>query len=96
MEPIFPISSLQKNPSKVKEKAKEGIVRITEQGSAAYIFCSEEALERRIQQEREDAAYEARLLEAVGRGMADIEAGRFVTSVDEAFAKAATLRSRYA
>ena len=34
--------------------------------------------ERRIAREREDAAYEARLLDAVGRGIADIEQGRAI------------------
>ena len=51
---------------------------------------------RRIAREREDAAYEARLAEAVGRGIADIEAGRYVTSVDEAFARADALRRKSA
>lgn len=36
----------------------------------------------------EDIEFEERLSEAVGRGIADIKAGRYVTSVDEAFAHA--------
>ena len=51
---------------------------------------------RRIAEEREDAAFEARLTEAVGRGVADIEAGRYVTSVGEAFARAEELRAKHA
>lgn len=96
MEPIFSMTTLQRNPSAVKNAAREGIVRVTEQGAPAYVFCSEEAFESRIAREREDAAYEARLLDAVGRGVADIDAGRYVTSVDEAFARADALRQRYA
>ena len=96
MEPIFSMTTLQRNPSEVKSAAREGIVRVTEQGAPAYVFCSEEAFEERIAREREDAAYEARLLDAVGRGVADIEAGRYVSSIEEAFARADELRPRYA
>ena len=87
MEPIYSMTTLQRNPSEVKRAAKDSLVRITEQGAAAYVFCTEEKFEERIAQERADAAYEARVMDAVGRGIADIEAGRYVTSVDEAFEK---------
>lgn len=96
MEPIYSMTTLQRNPSKVKRAAEDNVVRITEQGAAAYVFCTEEKFEERIAKERADAAYEARIMDAVGRGIADIDAGRYVTSVDEAFNKAATLRQRYA
>ena len=96
MEPIYSMTTLQRSPSQVKDAARDSIVRITEQGAAAYVFCSEEAFERRIAAEREDAAFEARLMESVGRGVADIEAGRFVTSVEEAFDRADALRRRRA
>lgn len=96
MEPIYSMTMLQRSPSKVKEAARDSVVRITEQGAAAYVFCSEEAFERRIAAEREDAAFEARLAEAIGRGVADIEAGRFTASVDDAFARAGALGARRA
>ena len=96
MEPIYSMTALQRNTTEVKEAARKDLVRITEQGGAGFIFTSEEAFERRIAAEREDAAYEARLLEAVGRGMADIGAGRFTESVDDAFARAAAMRRTYA
>ncbi len=96
MEPIYSMTSLQRNPSAIKNDAREGIVRITEQGGGAFVFASEEAFEARLAQEREDAAYEARLIDAVGRGIVDIENGRYVTSIDEAFAQAAERRLRYA
>ncbi len=44
----------------------------------------------------EPARVEARLLDAVGRWVADIEAGRYTTSVDKAFARADELRARHA
>lgn len=96
MEPIFSMTTLQRSPNEVKKAARDSVVRITEQGAGAYVFCSEDAFEKRIAREREDAAYEARLLEAVGRGVADIEAGRYTTSIDEAFTRADELRMRYA
>lgn len=96
MEPIFSMTTLQRSPAKVKSAARDSVVRITEQGAGAYVFCSEEAFERRIAAEREDAAFEARLSEAVGRGIADIEAGRYTTSVDDAFSRANELRKRRA
>ena len=96
MEPIFTMTALQRNVAEVKEAARKEVVRITEQGGSGFVFGSEEAFERRIAAEREDAAYEARLLEAVGRGAADIAEGRFATSVEEAFEKAAAMRRGYA
>ena len=96
MEPIFSMTSLQRNPSEVKAAARDSVVRITEQGAGAYVLCSEDAFEARIARERDDAAYEARLIEAVGRGLADIDAGRYVTSVDEAFERARSMRRKSA
>ena len=93
MEQIFSMTTLQRNPTVVKASAQNALVRITEQSGRSYVFASEEAFEERIHREREDAAYEARLLDSVGRGIADIRDGRFVTSVNEAFLKAAELRA---
>ena len=45
MEPIFSMTTLQRNPKQVKTAAHDSIVRITEQGAGAYVFCSEEAFE---------------------------------------------------
>ena len=90
------MTTLQRNPSVVKQAAHEDVVRVTEQGAPAYVFCSEEVFEERIARERADAAYEALMLDAVGRGIADIEAGRYYTSVEEAFARADELREHNA
>lgn len=96
MEPIYSMATLQRSPSQVKDAIRDSIVRITEQGAAAYVFYSEETFEQRIVAEREDAAFEARLMESVGRGVGDIEAGCFVTSVEEAFDRADALRGKRA
>lgn len=96
MEPIYSMTTLARNPSEVKRAAQNDIVRVTEQGSPAYVFCTEEKFAELIARERADAAYEARVLDAVGRGCADIEHGRYVTSVEAAFDRAAELRRHYA
>ena len=96
MEPLFSMTTLQRNPSAVKECAQRELVRVTEQGGAGYVFASEDVFERVIARERDDAAYEARLMEAVGRGIADIDAGRFTRDVAEAFSRASVLRAQHA
>jgi len=93
MEPIFPITALQKNPAEVKAAAEKDLVRITEDGLGAFVFASEEVYERKIREAVEEARYLARISAAIGRGIADIEAGRFTTSVDEAFDRATQLRA---
>ena len=87
MNPIFPISALQKKQREVKEAAKDDVVRITENGSGAYIFCTEETFKRALAEAAEDAAYEARMEAAILRGRADIAAGRFVEGTDAARAE---------
>ena len=86
MEAIFPISALQKEQKEVKEAARKGIVRITEQGRAAFVFASEEALEKRIQEERRQAVYEAKLEEIITAGRADVQGGRTYTDTERFFA----------
>ena len=73
MDAIYPVTALQKQQGEVKKAAQAGIVRITENGKGAYVFCSEEVFERMMQQV---AASEARLAALVNRGHADIAAGR--------------------
>ena len=56
MDAIYPVTALQKQQGEVKKAAQAGIVRITENGKGAYVFCSEEVFERMMQQVAEDAA----------------------------------------
>lgn len=95
MEPIYPLTSLAKDTKEVKEQAQKNVVRITENGKAAFIFTSEKMFEERIRAERKDAAYEAYLMHAVGQGVRDIEEGRFAVSREEVFAEAAKRRKRH-
>lgn len=96
VEPIYSMTTLQHNPSQVKSAARDDVARVTEQGTGAYVFFGEEVFEERVAKEREDAAYEARLIGSVGRGVADIQTGCYVTSLDEAFERAAVLRGKRA
>lgn len=65
---VYPVSALQRNSREVRDAAKEKLLRITENGASAYIFCSEEVLERTIDQAVEEALYERECLEAIERG----------------------------
>ena len=61
MDPIYPVSALQKRQGDVKRAAQDHIVRITENGTGAYVFCSETMFEQRMAEVAEQAAYEERL-----------------------------------
>ena len=96
MEPIFPITALQKKPAEVKAAAHKDVVRITENGSAAYIFATEEVYEKRIQEAVEDAVATARMAYVIERGRADFEAGRYIEGSDAAWAEVEKRAALYA
>ena len=70
MEPIYPVTALQKKQGEVKEAARKGIVRITENGAGAFVFCSEEVYEQKMKEVADQAAYEALVAAALERGFA--------------------------
>ena len=86
LNPIYPITALQKKTAEVKDAAKRDVVRITENGMGAYIFASEEIFERRMREAAEQAVEEALLAGAIERGRADIAAGKYLTG-DAAWAE---------
>lgn len=89
MDAIFSATMLRDKPREVKEAARHNIVRITENGNGAYVFCSEEIYRERLEEAAERAAYETRLAMAIERGRSDVAAGRvFEGSIDELFAEA--------
>lgn len=92
MDPIYPVSALQKRQGDVKQAAKDHLVRITENGVGAYVFCSEAVFEQRMAEVAEQAAYEERVAMGIERGRADYAEGRFVCGVEEARAE---LKRRY-
>ena len=96
MEPIFPITALQKKTAAVKEAAQQELVRITENGSGAFVFMSEDVYEQKLQELIEEAVYNARLADAIERGRADIAAGRYTVGTDAFLAKVKKLEAQYA
>ncbi len=76
MEAIYPVTALQKQQGEVRAAARSGLVRITENGRGAYVFCSEDVFEELLARARADAADEARMKAVCERARADIGAGR--------------------
>lgn len=93
MEPIFPITALTKDQAAVKEAARDNIVRITEHGSAAWIFTSEEMLEQKIQDAIDNAVYEAQLAWIIERGHRDFAEKRYITGTENAKKRIAEMRA---
>lgn len=85
MEAIFSSSALQTRQREIKDIARRQIVHITENGNGAFVFCSEELLQKTIDEACAAAVSDALLAAAVERGRADFEAGRVYDSLDEAF-----------
>ncbi|WP_080798307.1 hypothetical protein [Arabiibacter massiliensis] len=83
-EKIYPVSAMQRKQGELKQAAREGIVRITENGSAAYVFCSEDIFMDALEQTARDAAFAARLDEMLARGRDDVSSGRFHESPEDA------------
>ena len=89
MDAIYSATMLRDKPREVKEAARHNLVRITENGNGAFVFCSEEIYRERLEEAAEKAAYEARVSMAIERGRSDVASGRiFNGSLDELFAEA--------
>lgn len=82
--PIFSFSALKNNQREIKDRGKSEVVHITENGNAAYIFCSEEVFEREKARAVEDAISEMQIAQVIERGRKDIAAGRVVEGLEEA------------
>lgn len=78
MDAIYSATALRDRPREVKAVARERLVRITENGSGAYVFCSEDVFRREVDDAVERALYASRVEDAVARGRAAFEAGDFV------------------
>ena len=73
--------------------AREGLVRITENGNGAFVFCSDEVFQRQIDEAVDRALYSANVEGAIARGRAAYMRGDYVEGTDAAFAQAASRRS---
>lgn len=87
MDAIYSATALRDHPREVKEAARKGLVRITENGNGAFVFCSERVFKDQLRRVAEDAAYEARMAAVLERGRVDIDAGRVVEGTEAALAE---------
>lgn len=94
MAKIFSSAALRTKQREIKDIARNELVHITENGNAAFVFCSEDVLETLLEQERESALYEARLLAAVDRAEEDMAAGRYVSDIEKAREQGRALRRK--
>ena len=84
VSPIFSFSALKSNQREIKNRGREEVVHITENGNAAFIFCSEDVFEREKARAVENAICEMQVAQMIERGRADIEAGRAVEGLEAA------------
>lgn len=93
MDAIYSVTALRDRPREVKEAARDGLVRITENGCGAYVFCSEDVFRREVDDAVERALYAERVEGVVAAGRAAFEAGSFVEGTDAARAAVAARRA---
>lgn len=87
MTAIYSSAALKTRQREIKDEAQKQVVHITENGNAAFVFCSEEVFEHELQRAAEKAAYEERMRSVVERGRADYAAGRIVEGTEAALAE---------
>lgn len=95
MDKVYSSTALKEKQSEVKAAAREGLVRITENGAGAFVFCSDEVFQREIDDAVERALYAARVEEAVLRGRRAVREGRVVEGIDAAKTAVAKRRGVY-
>lgn len=93
MTTIYSSSALKTKQREVKDAALNDVVHITENGNAAFVFCSEEVFERKLQEAAEQAAYEERARAAIRAGRDDVAAGRTYGSLEDALKAAAEIKA---
>ena len=85
--PIYSFAALKTKQREIKDRASEEVVHITENGNAAYVFCSEEVLAQEKARAVEEALYAQRVMDVLERGQADLEAGRVYHGIEAAKAE---------
>ncbi len=73
--PIYSFSALKTKQLEVQERGKKEVVHITERGNAAYIFCSEEVLEREKARAVAQALEDAEIARLIRQGREDAANG---------------------
>jgi hypothetical protein len=82
--PIYSFAALKTKQREIKDRALQEVVHITENGNAAYIFCSEEVLAQEKARAVEEALYEQRLIEVLEQSEIDHKAGRIFDGIEAA------------
>lgn len=93
MERIYSTTALRDRQREVKDAASRGLVRITENGEGAYVFCSDEVFQREIDDAVERALYAERAKDAVARGYAAFATGDTVEGTVAARQAVARMRA---
>ena len=93
MDAIYSATAPGDRPREARAAARERLVRITENGSGAYVFCSEDVFRREAGDASERALYASRVEDAVARGRAAFEADDFVEGTEAARRAVAGRRS---
>lgn len=84
---IYSFAALKSKQREIKNRADHEVVHITENGNAAYVFCSEEVFAQEKAQAIEDALYDAELRSTIEAGQADVVAGRYTVGAESAIAR---------
>lgn len=87
MAAIYSSAALKTRQREIKNEAQKQVVHITENGNAAFVFCSEEVFESEIRRAAENAAYEERMRAVLERGRIDYATGRLIEGTDSALAE---------
>lgn len=92
MDAIYSATALRDHPCEVKQAARRGLVRITENGGAT---CSAQRMysSARWPDAAERALYAEHVSQAILRGRVDVEAGNCVEGIDAAKSAVASRRS---
>lgn len=92
MDAIFTATDLRDRSGEVKRAARNGLVRITENGKGAFVLCSEQVYQQHIDEAVDRALYIERASDAILRGRESFDRGDFVEGIDSARAAVAAMR----
>lgn len=84
---IYSFAALKTKQREIKDRAAEEVVHITENGNAAFVFCSEEVLALEKAKAIEAALFERELRAVIEEGREDIAAGRYTVGSESAIAR---------
>lgn len=81
---IYSFAALKSNQREIKDRALEEVVHVTENGNAAFVFCSEELFEQAKAEAAEEAVRNMEIAQIIRQGRKDIAEGRCIEGLDAA------------